>query len=54
MCILYNTRDYTSNVTNTPSLVETENRTIHVTIKTIADLERFMSEYLDITINLYL
>ena len=53
-CILYNTRDYTSSVTNSPSLVETENRTIHVTIKTIADLERFMTDYLDISIDLYM
>lgn len=50
-CILYNTRDYISTVTNTPSLVETENRTIQVIIRTIADLERFMTEYLDITID---
>ena len=53
-CILYNSRDYTSTVTNSPSLVETENRIIHVTIKTIADLERFMTEYLDITLDLYM
>ena len=53
-CILYNSRDYTSTVTNSPSLVETENRIIQVTIKTIADLERFMTEYLDITIDSYM
>ena len=37
--ILYNTRDYSSIITSTPSLVETEKRTIHVTIRILADLE---------------
>ena len=37
-CILYNTRDYSSNVTSTPSLNKTENRIIYVTIRTLADL----------------
>jgi len=54
LCILYDTRDYTSNVANTPSLVETEIRTIHITIRTIADLEGFMSECLDVKIDFYL
>ena len=33
---------------------ETENRIIHVTIRTLADLERFMSVYLNTTIDSYL
>ena len=50
-CILHITRDYTSNTTSTTSLVVTENRTIHVTIRTLTDLEKFMSVYLNTAIN---
>ena len=41
-CTHYNTCDYISIVSSTPSLIETENRTIHVTNRTLADLERFI------------
>ena len=34
--------------------LETENQTIHVIIRTLANLERFMFAYLNITIDLYL
>ena len=68
-CILYNICDYSSNVTSTLELDETENRTldepenqimdetenriIHVTIRTLADLERFISVYINTTIDSY-
>ena len=53
-CILYNTRDITSNDINSPSMMETDNRTIHITIKTLGDLEKFISLYLNSTIDLFL
>ena len=60
--ILYNTYDYSSNVVNTLKLDEPENeimnetqhRIIHVTIRKLADLKRFMSECINTTIGSYL
>ena len=46
-CNLYNTREYSSNITSTPSLGETEDRTTHIIIGTLADLERFMFVHLN-------
>ena len=61
-CTLHNTYDYSSNVTSTLELDEPENEImnetehgiIHVTIRTLPDLERFMSAYLNTTIGSYL
>ena len=57
-CILHNICDYSSNVTSTLELDETENRIlgepenriIYVTIRTLVDLERFMLVYHNTTI----
>ena len=61
-CILYNTYDYSSNLTSTLEFDEPENEImndtehgiIHVTFKTLPDLKRFMTVYLDTTIGSYL
>ena len=60
-CILYDICDYSSNVTSAFELDkpeneimnETEHRIINVKIRTLADLERFMSVYLNTTIDSY-
>ena len=57
-CIFYNTYDYSFNVTRTLELDEpdneimneTEHGIIHVTLRTLAGLKRFISEYLNTTI----
>ena len=60
--IVYNLCSYSSNITSTLEfdeteneiMNETENRVIHVTIRTLADLDIFMSVYLNTTITSYL
>ena len=54
--VLCNTDNYASKDTSIPSLVETENKTEKkenktILIRTLADLERCMSVYLNITID---
>ena len=59
-CIHYKTYDHSSNVTNTLDesenqiINETEHGIIYVAIKTLSDLENFVSIYLNTTITSYI